>query len=513
VPPRNGAYRGPERRTPPPPPPSLLSTFAVGGVVLLLIVVATALLHSGDVHLPADRTTRILDLARTTTMMSAAAAFTVCLIRWQQSAEAPVALIGTASLVFGGGVVGAASLVLPLVETTGTDSPLLSATRAASLLVVFFLLFAVLVWSPVDTRLSPGRLAAGAGLVVVGLSAVFDRIPSVADVIAFGHRDLSGIPSPSSGGRIALSAVWALLALVLTAQGLRRGRALLAWSGLTLFALALSELTAIAAKSATDIWLLESIALQTLAMVFVLVGLADELQRTWLDQRARLFDTQITVQTAEARGRLGDDSSSRRRHDVGNALMAIQGAARTLEREHDRLSEENRARMAEMLGTSVQRLHRLVGEDPTAAGAFPLADPLDAAFSALHSAGVDVAYKVGDDLRVYGVRTATTEALRRVADAVWSERPRGPVEVVGIELAGSAWLSVVFEPTAPRAMRLLGRMRREPGAGDGLGYWGEGATLTVAARLVADMGGELTAEPEGESRLAFRLQLPLAPPA
>jgi hypothetical protein len=277
-----------------------------------------------------------------------------------------------------------------------------------------------------------------------------------------------------------------------------------------LFARALSELTALAAMSATDMWLLGSIVIQTLAMVFVLIGLAEELQRSYLDQRARLFDTQIAMQTVEARGRLGDDVSGRRRHDVGNALMALQGAARTLEREHDRLSEENRSRMADMLASSVQRLGRLVREDPTAAGTFPVADPIDAAFSSLRSVGVDLDVQVAEDLRIYGVQTALTEALRRVADAVWTERPRGPVRVVGVQIDGSVWVSVVFEPSAPRAVRLLARLRRER-TGDGLGFWGEGATLTVAARLVEDTGGRLTAEPEGAECLAFRFELPAAP--
>jgi hypothetical protein len=508
VPSGTSAYRGAERRTPPPPPPSLLSAFAVGGLLLLATLVGTAVLRGHDVALPADRSQRVLDLARTTTMMAAAAAFTVCLIRWQQSAETAVSLIGTAVLAFGLGVVGTSGLLLPIIDA---NSPLVSATRAASLVVVFVSVVGALVWPPVDTRLSPLRLAGGALVVAAVLSAALDRLPRLADLLAFGHRSLAGIAVPSPGGRVALGAVWALLALVLAALGLRRGRALLAWAGLMLFALALAELSAIAAKSADDLWLLTGIVVQTLAMVFVLVGLAEELQRTYLDQRARLFDTQVAMETVQAKGRLDGEGTGRRRHDVGNALMAIQGAAHTLEREHDRLSEDNRRRMADMLGTSVQRLHRLVGEDPTAPGAFPLAEPVDAALSPLRSAGVALEVSVGAGLRVTGVRTAAIEALRRVADAVWAARPRGTVEVIGVQLDGAVWLSVVFEPSAPRALRLLGRLRREP-RGDSLGYWGDGATLTVAARLVQDMGGELTAEPDGDSRLAFRLTLRAAPP-
>jgi signal transduction histidine kinase len=486
----------------------LQSAFAVGGLVLLVTVVGAGVLHGHHVALPPDRSQRLLDLARTTNMMAAAAAFTVCLIRWQQSAESAVSLIGTAVLAFGLGVVGTSGLLLPIIDA---NSPLVSAARAASLVVVFVALVAALVWPPVDTRLTPLRLAGGALVVAAVLTTALDRLPRLADLLAFGHRSLEGIPVPSPGGRVALSAVWALLALILAAQGLRRGRALLAWAGLMLFALALAELSAMAAKSANDLWLLAGIVMQTLAMVFVLVGLADELRRTYLDQRARLFDTQIAMETVAAKGRLVGEGTGRRRHDVGNALMAIQGAARTLEREHDRLSEDNRRRMAEMLGSSVQRLHRLVGEDPTAPGAFPLAEPVDAALSPLRTAGVALEVSVPDGLRVVGVRTAATEALRRVGDAVWAARPREAVEVIGVALGGEVWLSVVFEPSAPRAMRLLGRLRREPRV-DSLGYWGDGATLTVAARLVQDMGGGLTAEPDGETRLAFRLTLPAAPP-
>ena len=509
MPTRAGAYRGPERRTPPPPPPSLLTTFAMGGLALLAIVLGTAVLHAQDVALPADKAQRLLDLARATVMMSAAAAFTVCLIRWQQSAETAVAFIGTAVLLYGVVVVGAAALLLPIVES-GADTSLISATRAAGLLAVFGLLVAAVVLPPVDTRFSPVRVALAVAVVVVVMALVLNQAEGVAEVLAFGRRGPAGLGEPGSANRLALSLAWSVLALVLCVRGLRRGRSLLAWSGLMLFALALSELNGLAADELVDIRLLGSIVLQTLAMVYVIVGLADELQRSYLDQRARLFDTQIAMQTVEARGRLGDDVSGRRRHDVGNALMALQGAARTLEREHDRLSEENRQRMADMLASSVQRLSRLVREDPAAPGPFAVAEPVEAALSTLRSVGVELDVRVPDDLRAHGVLTALTEALRRVADAVWSERPRGPVEVVGVAIDRSVWVSVAFEPSAPRAVRLLSQMRRDASA-DSLGFFGEGATLTVASRLVEDTGGRLTAEPDGEARLAFRFELPAAP--
>lgn len=486
-----------------------MGTFALGGIVLLTAVLGAWALHTRGVTLPADRAERVLDLARAITMMTAAAAFTVCIIRWQQSAETPVALIGTGVLVYGVVVIGTSALLLPIVLADRPEAPLLSATRAAGLLAVLVLLVGALSLAPVDTRLSPLRVAAGSTVFVGVVAAVLDRLPDAADVLAFGHRAATGVAQPASSNRLGLSLVWAVLALVLCYQGLRGGRALLAWTGLMLFALALSELTALAAESTRDVWLLGSIVIQTLAMLFVLIGLAEELQRSYLDTRARLFDTQIAMQTVEARGRLGDDVSGRRHHDVGNALMALQGAAKTLEREHDRLSEENRQRMAEMLGSSVQRLSRLVREDPTAPGAFAVVEPVEAAFSMLRSAGVELKVRVPDELRVQGVMTALTEALRRVADAVFAERPRGPVEVMAVPIEKSVWLSIVFEPSAPRAVRLLSRVRRDAAA-DSLGYWGEGATLRVAARLVEDTGGRLTAEPEGDASLAFRFELPSA---
>jgi signal transduction histidine kinase len=476
--------------------------------VLLAVVIGAAALHANHIDLPADKAQRLLDLARATVMMSAAAAFTVCLIRWQQAGETPVALIGTAVLVYGGVVVGTAGLLLPILQTD-LGSPLISAIRAAGLLAVLGLLVAALLVPPVDTRLPPVRLAAGTLGLVALLAAVLHQLPGAADVLAFGHRSASGLVEPSSADRLVLSGVWAALALVLCYQGLRRNRSLLAWTGLMLFALALSELTAIAAASMTDIWQIGSIAIQTLAMVFVLAGLAEELQRSYLDTRARLFDSQIAMETVEARRTLGDDFSGRRRHDVGNALMALQGAARTLEREHDRLSEDNRKRMAEVLGSSVQRLGRLVREDPTVAGAFAVAEPVESAMSLLRSAGVELEVRAGEDVRAHGVQSAFTEALRRVADAVYTERPRGPVQVVAARVAESVWVSIAFEPSAPRALRLLTRLRREP-SDNALGYFDEGSTLTVAARLVSDTGGRLMAEPEGENRLAFRFELPAA---
>jgi signal transduction histidine kinase len=477
----------------------LPTTFVLGGVVLVVVLLAVAALHARGVALPADRSERVLDLARAAIMVAGAAAFTVCLLRWRTSSETAVLLIGTAVLVFAGAVVAGAGLVVPIIND-GAHSPLLAATRAAGLSVFFVLMALAVVLPAVDTGLRPPLIGATAVAATLALAALLDRAPVAAERLAFGWW-----------GGVLFGGGWVVFGLFLCALGVRQARGLWAGSGLMLIALAVGQLVARAADDPLDIRLLGGAVFEAVAMVFVLVGLAGELERTLLDQRARLFATQIAVQAAEARGLLGGEAKGRRRHDVGNALMAVQGAASTLERQRDRLGEDDRRRLSEMLATSVERLQRLVGEDPTLPAPFSLAEPVEAVMAKLEEAGVEVDVSVPAGLRVLAVRGAATNALEQMAEAVWSIRPEGPVTITARQQNGYACLSVGCTPTEGRVLRKLARRGRPPGPDDDvLGDLGEGAELNVAARMVAHDGGRLSAS-VADGRVDIRLELPAAP--
>jgi hypothetical protein len=492
----------------------LAGNFVLGGVLLLATVALVAAMRARGIDLPADRAVRATDIARAGAMSLAGAVSTLCFIRWRIGAETSVLLIGTAILVFGVVVVGISALVLPVVEATDLNSPLIPAVRAAGLIVMLALLVLAIMVAEVNTRLRASRVVVGSLVGVAVFTAILDRMPDTAAVLAFGRRFPLASAPPSTGNRLVLSAVWTALALVLCIRGLRNRRSMFAWSGLMLLALALSELMAIDALDETDIRLFGSELLQVLAVGLVLVGVVTEFERNFLDQRARLFDSLVAMRAVQTRARLGNVISGRRRHDVGNALMALEGAASTLERYYDRLGPDERRQLAEMVGTSVSRMRGLSQVDPTEAVPLALVDAAKELAEGLTGGGVDVDVRVPPDVLVRSFPEETTEVLAQVAKAVRDEDPQGTVRVSAVRFGDTAWLSVEFCPGGAAAGAAhdspsspLARLRRRATPRSPR-YLGRGMDLSVAAHLLSERGGQLIAEPVGDDEIAIRLQLP-----
>jgi signal transduction histidine kinase len=278
-----------------------------------------------------------------------------------------------------------------------------------------------------------------------------------------------------------------------------------------LLALALAELIAIDVLAATDIRLLGSEALQALALGLLLVGVVSDIDRNFLDQRARLFDTTIAMRAVQTQARLGTAMSGRRRHEVANALMGLEGAASTLERFYDRLDGDDRKRLAEMVGQSVDRLRNLSTDDPAKPQAFPLTDATGPLLTRFSEAGLVAESTVPGDIAVRALPAEVGEVLEQVAKAVLDESPQGPVRLSAVRFGETAWLSVEFKPASSSdgGSANVGRLRRRmtPRGNQALG---RGMDLSVAAHMVRERGGQLLAEPVGEGEVAIRLQLPAA---
>lgn len=503
-------YRGPERRRQPPPPATLAGQFFLGALLVLSIATLFAILAARGIDLPANRAGRINELIRTGTVVLAGAVATVAFVRWRLGAETAVLLLGTAVLVFGGVVVGLASIVVPLLRPDDLDTAMLPAIRAGGLIVMLALVVLAVFLQEVDTGVRARRVIGGAVAATAVIAAVLSRLPDAAEVLAFGRRFPLEATPPTTVSRLALAAVFALLAVALCVRGLRRGRTILAWAGLTLLALALSESIGLDAVHETDIRILGSEVLQVLAMVLLLVGVVADFERNFLDQRARLFDSQVAMRAVQVQARLGTVVSGRRRHDLANAVMGLDGAAGTLERYYDELDGGDRKRLTAMVASSVDRLRALTSVDPATPTAVSLADAAAPLVARLRDAGLEVEADLPRDVHVRAVPEEIAEVLDQVFKTVVGDAAAGPVGVSAVRVGDHASLSVVIRPGADGRGSVsgnLGRLRRRlaPRATPAIG---RGMDLSVAAHLVSQRGGQLVAEPADEDAVAIRLQLP-----
>ncbi|HEX2064520.1 MAG TPA: HAMP domain-containing sensor histidine kinase, partial [Acidimicrobiales bacterium] len=300
---------------------------------------------------------------------------------------------------------------------------------------------------------------------------------------------------------VVVTGAWLALATAYSLRGFRR-RWLYGWAGLMLFALTLSGLAAGAADGRNG-WALGAAVLEALGALLALVGCYLDLTRAYEDQTLQLSDSEIEAEAAEARERVRVAAQRTQRHDLINAITAIDGAAVILEREFDQLSDGDRASLARVLGSGTARLRKLLSQSP-AGDQVPLwqtaaAVADDAAWH--HRPEVEVS----EDLVGAGSPGETAEVLRQLVDYASRRAPAGAVTIRG-ERDGE-WVVLRVEdrgPTMPRDQRRAvvdPDNRRAPDRDGALG-------LRVAARLMRGQGGDLWVEARPGGGSSFGICLP-----
>jgi signal transduction histidine kinase len=471
--------------------PLILGAVAIVGTSVLIAAVA------GSAAVEAEQARAIGTVTGTATALCALGIFVFWRDLGRQTDDRLTLWLGTGTLVIGLAAVCRPAVLGAVLGDRGPDDRWLGAVAGAALVVVPVAFAVTLVGMVPSLRKAT---ALGVGLLVA-LSILFQAVPRLGKALSVSQLTADRGVASLAGGLVVLGA-WLAVAAMNVAQGSRRWPPTQAWAGLVLFGMACSQL-ADGEAGPGNAWGVAGGMIQAVAVAVALAGAHLELRRANEDQTVALFDTTLDAETADARERVRSAGLRARRHDLANAITAIDGAATLLEREFGRLSEADRETLAHVVGAGMARLRAMI--DPSSGGTTQVS---------LAQTAADVAHdpdwpaplvlEVAPDLVATGSPGETAEAVRQLVDYATRRAP-GPVTVRG-ERDGR-WVVLRIEDRGPAMPRELRRSvadpdsRREPGREDAIG-------VRIAARLMRGQGGDLWVQTLPGGGTAFGICLP-----
>lgn len=474
--------------------------FVIGATVILAATASVALL-ARRAHIDADQVVSIRTVAGAATVLGALGVFALSRATWRQIGDGAALWAGCGALVVGVAAASRPELAGAVLGAWSPDDRWLTAVAAAGLAVAPLLFGAGLVPRLAPLPVSAASLTAAAMVAVAALAAVFRAVPGLGSALSVSQLT-SGDGAGGVLGGTVVTAIWLGLAVGYTVRGLGQ-RWLYTWAGLMLFALTLSGLTA-GAAGPTNAWSVGAVLLESTGVLLAMVGSQFELTRAYEDQAVQLIDSTLEAETAEVRARVRAGAVRAQRHDLVNAIMAIDGAALILEREFDRLSPSDREMLAGVVGSGTARLRRLLSQD--AGGITPVSMADTAARVAEDPAwSAKLKVDVTPDLLATGSPAETAEAVRQLVDFASRRSSSTPVTLRGDR--DGHWVVLRVEddgPTMPRELRRTltdPEGRREPNREDAM-------SVRVAARLMRGQGGDLWIEPRPGGGTSFGICLP-----
>ena len=395
-------------------------------------------------------------------------------------------------LVAGVWVAGAAAvLVLSVVADLVTGPGAGGAAAAGASAVAGGHLVVASASSQIDSRLRPRTL------VPIGLAAGIAAALLGAAATRFGADLVVGL---------AVS-TWLVILLLGGASAWTGTSLLLGWAAVGAAPLALAEVAGLPEVQAVMPPVLKPV-LQGLGLVVIAAGTTFDLARSVRRHRSDTLDREVMRRTFDESRRMAAED---RNHDLGNALMALEGATLTLARLQDHLTVDQRAELAEAVAREAVRVRRLTAAEAAdrATTRLDLRELVDRQATLLRANGVAV--------QVHGADAAVVEAhdgdLHQILHNLFTNAQRHggadldhPVRVSVVPRQDTVTVRVHDQgPGVPAAVceDVFSRgVRASPQVGQGLG-------LTVARRLARQHGGELRLLPS-ERGACFELSLPAA---
>ncbi|CAN5452670.1 hypothetical protein BH23ACT6_BH23ACT6_27760 [soil metagenome] len=501
-----GLYRGQDRRgvvaadTTTPGP-----VFVIAGLGLITLVVALLAGRAAPAEL--DQLTVSVLVAQldaggfAVSLLLAA----LCFVRWRLVGEAAVLWLGSAAAVFALFTVGL-GYVHAIADATGNTGLLL--LHPASRAVVIGLVVCALRSPEVDATLRPSKIIASA-LGFVAIATVVLQLVPTTGAFAAGTGDALGEAATAIQlAAIGSVAVWVALGVWSMWVGLH-ARHIFAWFGLLFFALAFARMVWLVPTDAGSIGMAGPSLLQGYGLLCAVLGATSELSRAYVKQGTKLLDSVTCTRAAEARIEVELATQAEREHEAVNALAAIEGATRTLQRYQDRLDPQAREQLAEAVSGEVHRLQQLVRVAPAVpvTGRFRLSEAFAAVITCARWQGSTVSCDIPDHLVAIGQPAETAQVLQNLLQNA-ARYADGEVVVRASLRDGRVVIRVEDDgPGIPEDERteIFSRGIRGSTAGS---EPGSGLGLYISARLMREQGGDIAVESSPSGGGCFALTLP-----
>jgi signal transduction histidine kinase len=499
-------YRGPDRRWGGADPVG--TPLAVATAVLAAIMIPAALYGGRDTPLPSAVDPRAaLTAASGATVAIGMVAANIVFLRWRLVGDIRALRI-SAGVILYAVVVAAMTGLLPFLAPDHLAGERIGLLRAAGSISALAWFAFALAGPAVDTRARPWRTVAGMGATLTGATALLSLLPDDA-------RRLAGPATITSGptGLAMASAVmggWLLFGVAAVFSGIRRRQGLHVWIGLMGFAFAAATASYAGATSMREVRATTGAVLTLAGVTFALLGASNQLRQAYVRQRGDLHESRVEAETAVARLRSEHAAEAERAHEARNALLAIQGAAFTLERSYRQGDETDRANLVEAIGSEIERLQRLVAAQPDDHGrlAFDVATALAPVLACEASSGTPLDTAFEPDLVATGSPAALAEVVQNLLTNARVHAPGSPVLVRGERFGDGVHIRVEDQgPGIPASFREQVFERRFTTRREGTTP-GFGLGLTVARRLMREQGGDLWVEERPGGGAAFVAALP-----
>jgi signal transduction histidine kinase len=428
-----------------------------------------------------------------------AVAATVCVLHWRIRADAGLPLLAVAL------VLTAVRLGLrhgaPAIDGHGD----IEEAASTALLGIVVALVLVAVRRGGTTRADPWRLAH----VALVVAAVGTAVTLVADIAV---EPMPRGDTLDLAGALVPLAAWLIVAIVALGAALSDRRQQV-YAGVAFFAVAISLHKVVAL---VQVLLGHTPSESHLAFVLVGGGILaaaalTDLRWELTAQREEIESSYAVAATAvEEVGRLREQAEERV-HEARNALLAIEGAVRTLERNIAGLSPEDRDGLSRGAITELRRLQHLIDVVPRPAEAVSVAvrDAIETAVTTARISGLDVVATVPHGLRVEmpaadlgGVmHNLLVNVIRHAPGSSAVVTARSSDDVVLLDIADRG-------PGVPQEARRW-IFERSARGGDPSRSDGSGLGLYIARRTVREHGGDLRHLPRDGGGSVFRLVLPV----
>ena len=428
-----------------------------------------------------------------------AVAATFCVLRWRLHADAGLPLLAVALFLIA--VRLGLRHVAPAIDGHG-DFEEAASTALLATVVALVLLAARRAGT---TRPDPWRSA----YVALVVAAAGTTLAFVADV---GIHPLRRGDTVDLAGALVPLAAWLVIAAIALRAALCDRRQQL-YAGVALFAVAVSVHKLVALVQA----LLDHPPSES-HLAFVLIGggflaaaAATDLRWEMLAQRDEIETSHAVAATAVEEVERLREHAEERVHEARNAVLAIEGAVRILERNIAGLSPEARDGLSRAAIAELHRLQQLIDVVPRRAEtvSVDVRDAIETAVTNARVAGLQVSTAVPHGLRVEMPLDDLGAVMHNLLVNVIRHAPGSPALVTARRSDDRVLLDVADRgPGVPEeARRWL--FERSTRAGDPWRAEGSGLGLYIARRTVGEYGGDLRHLPRDGGGSVFRVVLPV----